>query len=109
MGITQERMEDSLKYLVETDEPCALAKSLLEGYKEQKKTVFAIEFLKQGGTGQEREAKANSSEMFTAWQEKYKSAVYKFETMRNKRITETLVVECWRSLNSNRRQAGGNL
>jgi len=109
MEITQERMEKSLKYLIETDEPCALSKSLLEGYKEQKKTVFALEFLKQGGTGQEREAKANSSEAFTDWQVKYKESVYEFETMRNKRITETLVVECWRSLNSNRRQAGGNL
>lgn len=109
MTITEDRMLKALSYLAESDDPCALAKSLLEGYKEQKKTVLALEFLKQGGTGQEREAKANSSETFMDWQDKHQSAVYEYETKRNKRITETLVVECWRSLNSNRRQAGGNL
>lgn len=109
MEITQDRMEQSLKYLVTTDEPCALAKSNLEGLKEQKKTVLAIAFLSQDGTGQEREAKSQASTTFNDWKLKYKNAVYEYETMRNKRITETLVVEAWRSVNSNRRQAGGNL
>ena len=107
--ITQQRMEQYLNYLVSTDDDCAHARSFLEGLKEKKKTILALEFLKAKGTGQERDAKAHSSETFTDWQEQLEEAVYKYETMRNKRITETLVVECWRSLNSNRRQAGGNI
>jgi len=107
--ITQERMEKSLEYLVSTDEPCAKAKSYLEGLKETKKTILAVEFLSVEGTGQTKDAIALASDNFHIWQNSYKDAVYDYETMRNKRITETLVVETWRSLGANRRQAGGNL
>ena len=107
--ITEKRMTDALNYLADTDEPCAKAKSLMEGKKEQKKSILAIQFLESEGTGQERDATAHSSNDFKYWRDSYKSSVLDYETMRNRRTTATLLVEAWRSLNSNRRQAGGNL
>lgn len=107
--VTEERMNSALDYLANTDKPCAEAKSLAEGRKEHKKTILAVEFLKATGTGQEKDAKSHSSEAYREWQTQYEAAVLDYETMRNRRTTATLLVEVWRSLNSNRRQAGGNL
>ena len=102
-------MTNALNYLAITDEPCAKARAYVEGMKEKKKTVLAVEFMQASGTGQERDAKSQSSDDFTNWRCEYESAVLDYETMRNRRTTATLLVEAWRSLNSNRRQAGGNL
>jgi hypothetical protein len=38
--------------------------------------------------------------------EQYFKAMREFEGMRNRRATESIVFEAWRSLNSNRRQGG---
>ena len=103
-------MEKALEYLSQTDEPCALAKSNMEGIKEQKKTILAIELLKvKEGSVSEKEAKAHSSDDFGVWLDKYEEAVLVYETYRNRRKTAELLIEAWRSINSNRRQAGGNV
>jgi len=109
MTITEERMEKALQYLATTDEETAKAKSYLEGKKEQKKTILAVRFLNSEGTGQQKEAEALASDQFDEWKRDYEGAVLDYETLRNRRKTAELLCELWRSLNSNRRQAGGNL
>jgi len=108
--INQNRMEKALDYLSATDEPCALARSNMEGLKEQKKTILAIAFLdNKEGTDKTKDSKACSSEKFAEWHTKYEESVFVYETFRNRRKTAELLIEAWRSINSNRRQAGGNI
>jgi len=109
MSITQERMEKALEYLATTDEPFAEAKSLMEGKAKQEKTVLGLVFLRETGTKDEREYQARVSDSYHTWKREYEAAVLDFELYKNRRITATLLSELWRSLNSNRRQAGGNL
>lgn len=101
--ISEDRLQKAMKYLAETDEPAANAKALVEGLKIQEKTIIAIVFLRVDGTNQEREMKARVDPAHVQWREKHKEAVVDFELYRNKRTTEALVVEVWRSINANRR------
>ena len=107
--ISQDRLQKALTYLAESDEPFAKARGFMEGVSKQEKTVLGMVFLKETGTRDEREYQARISNQYKEWRTKYEGAVCDYELYRNKRITEALVVEVWRSLNSNRRQAGGNL
>lgn len=105
--ISEERLSKALTYLAETDEKCAKAKAYYMGLDEQTKTIKAGEFLKHDGTVAEREATAYASSAYREHLEKVQNANADYETMRNKRLTEELIVEVWRSLNSQRRK--GNL
>jgi len=107
--ISQDRLQLALTYLAESDEPFAQARGLMEGISKQEKTVLGMVFLEKTGTNQDREYQARTSNEYEEWRVKYQSAVCDYELYRNKRITEAMIVEVWRSLNSNRRQAGGNL
>lgn len=102
--ISDERLQKSLKYLAETDEPCAKAKSLLVGLDHQLKTIKAVSFTTASGTMAEKEAKAYASQSYREHVAKIEQATYDYEILRNKRLTEELVVECWRSINANRRK-----
>lgn len=102
--ISNDRLQKALTYLAETDDKCAKAKSLMVGLESQMKTVKAVAFLQADAkTATEREAIAYASETYQQHIAKLESATYDYETMRNKRLTEELVVECWRSINANRR------
>lgn len=101
--ITEERLTKALQYLSTTDEPFAKAKALMIGYENQEKTVLAQVFLEHDGTVAERDALARISKEFSEWREKYKESVYDYEIMRNKRNTESLIIEVWRSLEASKR------
>ena len=105
--ISESRLQQSLTYLAETDEPAAKAKGLMEGLKNQEKSILAAAFLETDGTVAEREARSRVSPDFTKWRETYENAVLMYETVKNKRNTEATVIEVWRSLNASRRV--GNL
>jgi hypothetical protein len=105
--ISDERLQKALKYLAETDEPCAKAKSLLVGLEHQLKTVKSMSFTNVMGTMAEKDAQAYSSQSYKDHVAKIEQATYDFEMLRNKRLTEELIIECWRSLNANRRK--GNI
>ncbi len=109
MNISSDRLQKALTYLAETDQPFANARGFMEGMSKQEKTVLGMIFLEKTGNNQEREYQARTSNEYEEWRTKYQNAVCDYELYRNKRITETLVVEVWRSLGANRRQAGGNL
>lgn len=108
MSISDKRMEKALAYLVNTDEPCAQAKALMIGLEEQKRTVISIAMLASSEkSAAMKEVDARVSQDYIQWAGDYKKAIYEYETMRNKRLTEQLCVEAWRSCNSNRKK--GNL
>ena len=105
MAISDERMEKALRYLVDTDEPCARAKSLMIGLEEQKRTVISIAMIASTEkSAAMKEADARVSQDYIQWAGDYSKSIYEYETMRNKRITEALVIEAWRSCNSNRKK-----
>lgn len=102
------RRDKALTYLVQTDEECARAKALMLGLDKMEKTVLSVEILKtKGATAQEREAVARASQSYSEWLAKYEGAVLDYEMLRNKRNSEELLIECWRSENANRR--AGNI
>lgn len=84
--ITQDRMEQALQYLIDTDELAAAARSEVEREDYRAEAIKDAIFLREDGTGEERKAASKTH----------------VEYMRS---TETIVFEAWRSLNSNRRQA----
>ena len=102
MTVSQERMERALTYLAQTDEEYAKAKALVEGLKESMKPVKANLFLRFKGGVSEREQMALGHPDYAIHIEKYQQAIQDFEYIRAKRLTETLIVDCWRSLNSAR-------
>ena len=103
-AITQERMEDALQYLADTDEPCAALRAEMERAEFRAKRTEQAIFKISDGTVAERTATAKTSADTEAAYELYFAALQEYEAMRNKRSTESIVVETWRSLNANRRQ-----
>jgi len=102
--ISLQRMEKALTYLAETDERAAKAKALSDGMTEQRKTIKAMVYLQATGTNGEREQKAYASQSYKDHLEKMESTSIDWEILKNKRKTEELIVDAWRSLNANRRQ-----
>lgn len=100
--ISTERMELALKYLAETDEQFAELKTLVERSKLQMKSVFATIYLRVDGTVDERKSKAETHESHQETMQAYFTALKEYEHVRNKRGTESVVIDVWRSLNSSR-------
>lgn len=100
---------EAIQYLAQTDEECARAKSLMEGLAHKIKRVKAIEFLGSSGTVAEREASAYASDAYKEVVEAHENAVAEYEIYRNKRNTANARFEWARSMNANRRMAGGNV
>lgn len=102
--LNQDRMEDALAYLSDTDELCANLKADVERAEWKAKRTEDAVFLRLTGTIAERTADSKTHvEAQAAWNE-YFRLLKDFECIRNKRSTESIVVEAWRSVNSNRRQ-----
>jgi hypothetical protein len=101
--VSDERAEKALRYLAVTDEPAAEAKAEVERSEFKAKSTKAAVFLHEEGTVAEREAKAMAhktvGEAYTA----HFKAIRDYQAMANKRELEKLVLEVWRSVNSNRR------
>lgn len=109
--ISEKRRDQALTYLATTDEPCAAAKSLLMGLDKQEKTVLGVQLLDLAGdkgTVGEKDARCRDSEAHRQWLSDYQDAALDYWTMHNKRSTEALILECWRTEQANRR-AGGQL
>jgi hypothetical protein len=98
-------MEQALAYLAETDEPCAVLRADVERAEFKAKRTKAAVFQISDGTVADRNANAETSSETEQAYSGYFDALQKFDAMKNKRSTEAIVFEAWRSLNSNRRQA----
>ena len=73
--------ETALNYLVNTDEEAARAKALYDGLYEQRKPIRAVELIK--------------------------NAHIDYEIFKNKRASNILICDMWRSVNSNQKK--GNI
>lgn len=103
--ITQEQMEASLHYLWSTDEPCAALRADMARTEWKAKRVKQTIFKLSTGSVAERTATADiAPETDLAYEEHFK-AMEKYHAMNDRRATEMICFEAWRSLNSNRRQA----
>ena len=102
--ISQQRMEKALKYLAETDEEYAYAKTHALKMERKAKSVFRVMFLAESGTVAEREAKADKSNEYQEASEAEFTAKTHLEHIKAKRDTEALVIDVWRSLNASQRR-----
>jgi hypothetical protein len=107
MNISDDRLQKALRYLAETDEPAAKAKALVKALEQRRKTVKAYQFIQATGTMAEKEAAAYASAEYEEITEAIENAVADSELYANKRMTESLIVEIWRTVQANRRN--GNI
>lgn len=105
--ISEDRLQKALTYLAETDQPSAESKARVKALEQRRKTVKGLAFLSSSGTMAEKEAKAYASQEYQDIVNDYENAVADAELYANKRKTEELIIEVWRSINAGRRK--GNI
>ena len=98
-----------LCYLAETDEQYAQARTSVKAAEHRLKAIKAKEFLIHKGAQAEREQVALASHGYQLVLDELNDVTLIAETMAAKRKTAELCIDVWRSLNSARKQAGGNL
>jgi hypothetical protein len=103
MEINQARMEQALMNLTESDEQIAKAKALVNGLNNYAKVIKAMQFQRSPGKSVgEKEQFAMCSPAYTAHLDKIQTAEYDYFLLNERRNTETLIIDCWRSLNAAR-------
>lgn len=105
MTISQERMEQELHFLAQTDEKFGAAKTDMERAEILRKRIRARVFLTSTGTVAERNCKAEDSEEAMAADREYDKALLVYETLRAQRQTAEIVIDTWRSIEASRRRA----
>lgn len=98
--ITRERMERALTFLAETDEKFAYHKTHVEKCNLKMKAVRNAFFLRETGSIAERQAKAEQANEYKQAQEEYFAALVAFEHLKNKRNTESILIDTWRTVAS---------
>jgi hypothetical protein len=102
--ISEERAEKALRFLVDTDERCAEAKGEMErtefAYKRTREALFSH----ASGTVAERQAAAAQHPKTTEAHEAYVEALKTYSFLANKRDTERIVLDVFRTLCANKRQ-----
>lgn len=101
--ITQDRMEQALRYLATTDEEAARKEALYRGREDQLKTIEAQMFGLFDGPMEDRKQKARASQEYQDHLLAIDNARLDFLLIKTKRETEALIIDVWRSLNANRR------
>ena len=104
MTISTERMEAALTFMAETDQTCAQLRADMERAEFKARATKDALFMRLTGTVAERTAQAGASEEYETAMNRYFDFIAAYEHVKNKRSTEAIVCECWRSLNANRRQ-----
>jgi hypothetical protein len=105
MLIDATRLELALTRLAESDERYAELKGEMLRSEYMAKHTEAVAFKAADGTVEDRKMTARLAG-HEAW-EKHFRCVVDFESLKAKREREMIVIECWRSLESSRRQ--GNI
>ncbi len=96
--ITNERRDECLCYLAESDESYARAKAYMIGLENQKNTILSTQQLDSDcKTVADSKADSYTSIAYSRWVDQFKNAVYDYEILKNKRSTAALVIELWRS------------
>ena len=97
------RVGRARSYLSASDEPWARACAALEAAEMAQKQEREIAFLEADGTQAERAAKANSCGRVKLAAKATETAVFEKELLKARRATAIVVIDVWRSVNSNRR------
>lgn len=103
--ISDSRLEKALTFLAQSDQEAAELLTNVSRMEYKAKAVKEAVFLHSDGkTVREREAKAEASDEYQKGVQDYLEALEASNAVRNKRRTEELVVDVWRTLQANRRQ-----
>ena len=102
--ISEERAEKALRFLVDTDERCAEAKGEVERTEFAFKRTREALFSHADGTVAERQAAATQHPKTVEAHEAYIEALKAYSFLANKRDTERIVLDVFRTLCANKRQ-----
>jgi hypothetical protein len=108
MLVTEEKVEEILNYLSESDDEYGRLSARVKGLEKDEKIIIAqgiLEHRRYEKTMAESEAKAKSSQKYIKWREDYENAVADFEIMRSHRSTCQIVWETWRTEQANLRRS----
>lgn len=101
--ISDERAEKAMRYLAESDEPAAAAKADMERAEYRVKAMKSQVFLHSNGTVAERQATADTNETVIEAANAYFASIRAYSLLANKRETERIVMDTWRTVQANRR------
>jgi len=102
--ITEERLEKAMIYLAHTDEDAAKAKALCKKLEKMERIIRGEAFLRASGTVAEREAKAVTSVQYKEHVSYAENCWVDAELLDNKRHTEEVIVDVWRTMSANLRR-----
>ena len=102
--ISEERLEKAMIYLAHTDEEAAKAKALCKKLEKIERIIRGEAFLRANGTVAEREAKAVTSEQYKEHVAYAENCWVDAELLDNKRHTEEVIVDIWRTMSANLRR-----
>lgn len=101
--ISEERAEKALRFLVDTDERCAEAKADMERSEYAYKRAKEMVFIHAEGTVAERQATAAMHPKVKEAHEHYVGTIAMYSHIANKRDTERIVLDMFRTLSANKR------
>ena len=105
--ITDERLQKALTFLADTDEKAAELKVEVERAAYLLKAMKSAIIIREDGAMELRKAVAEKDALTANKTGAWLETLRMYEALTNKRKTEVLIVDVWRSLNANRRV--GNL
>ena len=103
--ISNNRMEQGLRYMAETDVQFGMLKALVSDLENRIKVEEAQGIIENKGAGAQDMVKslARTSEGYKKLLDEHYQTLMELEIMAAKRKSEELIFEAWRSINSNRR------
>lgn len=102
--ISQERLQQALTYLAETDEECGILRSNVARAEFKAKSIRnTLIMASDQKTVADRQTEAETSQEYRAAKEEEFFAFSRYEGMKNERATESILIDVWRSLNAGRR------
>ena len=104
--ISDDRLQQALTYLAETDEQAALLKTDVERKHWLMKKVESMIYLHSDGAVEKRKATAKVSSEVEQATNDWLEALAESEKVINKRKTESLITEIYRTESANRRAGG---
>ena len=104
--ITEDRVEKSICYMAESDDGFAYAHAKAKAIEKEEKIVKAKAFIEARrlyDTIAEANAVAESSREYKDWKERWENALADVKLLENKRDTEKVIWETWRTEQANLR------
>jgi hypothetical protein len=105
--IDDDRLHKALSFLATTDERCANLRADMERAEFKAKAIKDAIFKRLDGSVADRSAEAGASEEYGQAMAGYFDALRDYEALRNKRATEAIVIDTWRTIQANQRR--GNI